>query len=348
MSVAVGILGATGYTGAELFRLLALHPEVRLAYVSSERFGGQPLAATFPHLRGFGGDPECESLDPVKAAAACEVVFCALPHKASMGVIGSLLQGGCKVVDLSADFRLHDALVYQTWYAETHLAPELLGEAVYGLPELHRESIRTARLVANPGCYPTASILALAPLLEQGLVTTEGLVIDAKSGVSGAGRAPAQGSLFAEMGEGFRPYKVVGHRHTPEIEQELSLVAGCDLRVRFTPHLLPQSRGILATCYTRPLVEREEEAWLELYRAFYRDEPFVRVAPAGEFPSTSQVRGSNFCDLGVALDRRTGTLVVMAAIDNLVKGAAGQAVQNMNLLLGLRETMGLEQAPLFP
>ncbi|NGZ28454.1 MAG: N-acetyl-gamma-glutamyl-phosphate reductase, partial [Magnetococcales bacterium] len=268
MSIQVGILGATGYTGGELVRLLACHPEVTLAMVTSEQYAGQPLEKAFPHVRGTGA-PVCVKLDPALVAASCQVVFCALPHMASMEVVGQLLEAGCRVVDLSADFRIKDAEVFAHWYGEAHKAESFLEEAVYGLPELNRHAIAKARLVANPGCYPTSVILALAPLLAQGLVETRGVVVDSKSGVSGAGRSPNKGNLFPEIAEGFRPYKVTGHRHIPEMEQELSRVAGQEVRLRFTPHLLPQIRGILSTLYLRPTVPVSSALVESTYRNFY-------------------------------------------------------------------------------
>ncbi|MBF0213442.1 MAG: N-acetyl-gamma-glutamyl-phosphate reductase [Magnetococcales bacterium] len=348
MTFDVGIFGASGYTGGELVRLLARHPKARIAFVTSERYAGRPLSEVFPHL---GALPEliCRPLTDFTASVECDVAFCALPHLTSMDAVPELLDQGAKVVDLSADFRLRDAEVFRTWYGEEHRAEDLLESAVYGLPELgNRDAIRKARLIANPGCYPTSILLALAPLLKENVIERESLVIDSKSGVSGAGRSAAQGSLFSEVAEGFRAYKTTGHRHTPEIEQELSLLAGAPVRVRFSPHLIPQSRGILSTCYVRPRLPLTQKEWRELLATHYQHEPFVQVLPIGHYPSTNQVRGSNHAVLAVALDERTGWLVVMSVIDNLVKGASGQAVQNMNLLMGVEESAGLEQLPLFP
>ncbi|MBF0629072.1 MAG: N-acetyl-gamma-glutamyl-phosphate reductase [Magnetococcales bacterium] len=348
MTFSVGIFGASGYTGGELVRLLARHPQARIAFVTSERHAGRPIADVFPHL-GAGPELICRPLTDLAASVECDVAFCALPHLTSMDAVPELLNRGTRVVDLSADFRLNDAEVFRTWYGEAHRAAGLLGEAVYGLPELGmRDSIRAARLVANPGCYPTSILLALAPLLKEKAIELESLVIDSKSGVSGAGRSAAQGSLFCEVSEGFRAYKAVGHRHTPEIEQELSRLAGAPVQVRFTPHLLPQSRGILSTCYVRPRYALTEAAWRDMLASHYRTEPFVQVLAAGHYPSTHQVQGSNHAVLAVALDERTGWLMVLSVIDNLVKGASGQAIQNMNLLMGVEESAGLEQLPLFP
>ncbi|MBF0358939.1 MAG: N-acetyl-gamma-glutamyl-phosphate reductase [Magnetococcales bacterium] len=348
MSITVGIQGASGYTGGELVRLLARDPEVEIKFVTSQRFAGQPMSAIFPHLIN-GSELVCTPLDDLTAVSDCDVVFCALPHVTSMGVVPELLKRGAKVVDLSADFRLEDAELYQEWYGEAHKAPQLLSEAVYGLPEIgSRDQIKNASLVANPGCYPTSALLALAPLFSNNLVDPESLVIDSKSGTSGAGRSPSQGTLFSEVSEGFRSYKAVGHRHTPEIEQGLSQLCGKKVAVRFSPHLLPQSRGILTTCHIRPVAGKNDEDWQKLFNDFYADEQFVRVLKPGVLPGTNYVRGSNYCHLSVIPDKRSGWLVVVSTIDNLVKGAAGQAVQNMNIMLGRPENAALGQLPLFP
>ncbi|MEO5365936.1 MAG: N-acetyl-gamma-glutamyl-phosphate reductase [Magnetococcus sp. WYHC-3] len=349
MTTRVAILGATGYTGGELVRLLSRHPAVEITTVTSERTAGHPYAESYPHLRGaLGRELVCEKMDVDAIAAKADLAFCALPHAASMTVVAQLLQRGLKVVDLSADFRLKDPAVYAQWYGLEHQNPELLGEAAYGLPEINRKAIPGARLVANPGCYPTASLLALAPLAHTRAILRDHIIIDAKSGVSGAGRTPSQGSLYAELEGGLRPYKVDAHRHVPEIEQGLVMLGAGDGPVRFTPHLIPQSRGMLATVYVRPVESRSEEQWRRLFLDYYAQEACVRVLPAGHYPSTAQVRGANLCDIAVTLDPRTGMLVVMSVIDNLVKGASGAAVQNMNLILGLEERLGLEAMPLFP
>lgn len=345
--IAAGILGVSGYTGGELARILARHPQVRIAHVTSERSAGKSLGTIYPHLYTLG-ELTCQALNPAQVGEMCQVAFLALPHAASMAVAPTLLEKGCKVVDLSADFRLKDAALFQEWYEEAHHAPALLPEAVYGLPELHRAAIAPARLVANPGCYPTSVILPLTPLLEERLVEPEGIIIDSKSGVSGAGRSAHQSILFAEVAEGFKSYKTMRHRHTPEIEQELSRAAGNTITVRFTPHLLPQVRGILSTCYLRPRQKMDDAAWGAVLKSRYAGEPFVHVLPPGEFPGTSQVRASNGCIMGIGVDPRTGWLVVISTIDNLVKGASGQAIQNMNLMFNLEERLGLEQLPVFP
>ncbi|MBF0371527.1 MAG: N-acetyl-gamma-glutamyl-phosphate reductase [Magnetococcales bacterium] len=347
MTIAIGVLGATGYTGGELIRLLATHPKARITHVTSERFAGRPLSEVHPHLRSVK-TPLCQALDPEAVVDDCDLVFCALPHLASMKVVPTLLEKGRRVIDLSADFRLKDAKVFEKWYGAAHPAPELFSEAVYGLPELYREQVAGARLVANPGCYPTSVLLALTPLMGKNLIDEDWIVIDSKSGVSGAGRSPAQETLFAEVAEGFKPYKVVGHRHIPEMEQELGIAGGGKVRIRFTPHLIPQNRGILSTCLVRPTKVRKLSWWVDFYRDRYRGEEFVQVLDAGVMPATNHVRGSNRCELGLAYDDRTGWLLVLATIDNLVKGAAGQAIQNMNCMWGMEESTGLDFAPIFP
>ena len=345
--IRVGIIGASGYTGAELARLLVNHPGVELTLATSRQYAGKPLARVFPHLAGRT-ELVCEDPAGLAVAGRADFYFTAVPHQTAMAVVPGLLATGAKVVDLSADFRLHDRLVYEHWY-QAHSAPELLAEAVYGLPEIHRAAIAGARLVANPGCYPTSVLLALAPLLKAGCIDPASLIIDAKSGTSGAGRTAQTGTLYCEVTEGFRAYKVGAHRHTPEIEQELSELYGQPLKVTFTPHLVPMSRGMLSTIYADLRGETDQAELERVVREFYRDEPFVRVLDAGQLPATQHVRGSNFCDLALRVDQRNRRVIVLAAIDNLVKGAAGQAVQNMNLLCGLPEEQGLGQlVPLFP
>jgi len=343
----VAVVGASGYTGVELLRILHSHPEVAVTCVTSEQSAGRPISDVFPTLRGRY-DMALENLEPVGIAEQVDIVFTALPHKAAMEVVPTFVKMGKNVVDLSADYRLRDADVYASWY-EKHLNPELLQEAVYGIPELHRAKIGEASLVANPGCYPTSVILGIAPLLKGRVIDPKSIIVDAKSGVSGAGRGAKVEGLYCEVNEGFRAYGVGGtHRHIPEIEQELSLLAGSLLKVAFTPHLVPMDRGILATIYSIPLGRVTAADLITLYEAFYDGEPFVRVLPEGVFPSTAHVRGSNFCDIGIAVDERTGRVIVVSAIDNLVKGASGQAVQNMNLMCGLPETLGLDFLPIFP
>ncbi len=343
----VAIIGASGYTGVELARILCNHPQVRLTAATSRQYAGQPLAQVFPNLRQKTA-LLCENLSMEELCERADFFFTAVPHKTAMDIVPNLLSAGKKVVDLSADFRLRVVAVYEEWYQQ-HSSPELIPEAVYGLPELYRDKIKNCRLVANPGCYPTSIILGLAPLLRAGIIDPATIIADSKSGTSGAGRAAAVGSLFCEVADGFRPYKVGGtHRHLPEIEQEINAFLPQPVTISFTPHLLPISRGILSTVYARLRPGIQEEEITQLYEAAYSQEPFVRVLTGNSFPATQFVRGSNFCDLGFKIDQRTGRIIVMSAIDNIVKGAAGQAVQNMNLICGFAETTGLESAPFFP
>ncbi len=344
--VKVAIVGASGYTGVELFRFLGSHPGVEVTCVTSRQNAGDDFAAVFPSLLQRT-DLVCDPVDSRIIIDKADFIFTALPHQTAMEVIPGLLDAGRKVVDLSADYRLRDAAVYEAWYQE-HTSPELLGEAVYGLPELYRKEVLGARLVANPGCYPTSVALALAPLLHHKLVDPASLIIDSKSGTSGAGRSAKVGSLYCEVNEGFKAYGVASHRHTPEIEQTLSDLAGVEVKINFTPHLLPVSRGILSTCYGTLSRDADTAEVLGIFKDYYDGEGFVRVHPEGSLPNVAYIRGSNYCDLGVVCDPRTGRVIVVSAIDNLVKGAAGQAVQNMNLMLGFAEDAGLQHAPLFP
>jgi len=344
--VRIGVYGASGYTGQELLRLLLRHPAVEVVAVTSRRYAGQPLADVYPPFTGLT-DLMFMDASPEEVAAKCEHVFLALPHAVSMSVAPLFLQAGKKVVDLSADFRLRSADTYAAWYGR-HTASELLQEAVYGIPELYREQIRAARLVANPGCYPTSIILGLAPLLKEGWIDPSSIIADSKSGVSGAGRDPQVASLFCEVTEAFKAYKVAQHRHTPEIEQELGVLAGRELRISFTPHLLPISRGILSTIYASLSEKAALKDVHELYKVFYKNESFVRIYKKGAYPNISSVRGANYCDIGIAVDDRTGRVIVISAIDNLVKGAAGQAIQNMNLMWEMKENLGLEMISLYP
>lgn len=343
----VAIVGASGYTGLELIRILHCHPEVAVTCLTSEQSAGKRISEVFPTLRGRC-DLVLENLEPVRVSEKADIIFTALPHKAAMEVVPTFLKLGRKVIDLSADYRLSDPEVYGRWY-EPHLNPANLKKAVYGLPEIRRARIKGAKLVANPGCYPTSIILGLAPLLKQGLINPHSIISDSASGVSGAGRSAKVDSLYCEVNEGYKAYGVGGvHRHTPEIEQELSLLAGEPLKVTFTPHLVPMDRGILSTIYSAPVREMTSADLVRLYAEFYAGEPFVRVLPQGSLPSTAFVRGSNFCDIAPLVDERTGRIIVVSAIDNLVKGASGQAVQNMNLVCGFPETTGLDGLALFP
>lgn len=341
----VAIAGASGYTGFELIRILCCHPKVRLTMITSRQQAGQKLADFYPAFRNHL-DLRFEEADSDELARNADLVFTALPHQAAMNLVPSLLDRQLKVVDLSADYRFRSPEVYARWY-EPHRTPELLVEAVYGLPELYRDAIRSARLVGNPGCYPTSVILAAGPLLRHRLVDPASLVADSKSGASGAGRGVSLGLHFCEVNEGFRAYKVAEHRHTPEIEQELSLLAGEPLRISFTPHLLPMSRGILTTVYAdlrQGVVASQVDG---AFRDFYREAPFVRLC-GSDFPSTLQVRGSNYCDIAWKVDERVGRVIVVSVIDNLTRGASGQAVCNMNLMAGFPEGMGIDAPPWQP
>jgi N-acetyl-gamma-glutamyl-phosphate reductase len=343
----VAIVGASGYTGLELIRILHGHPEVTLTCLTSEQSAGRNISEIFPTLRGRC-DLILENLEPVRVAEKADLIFTALPHKAAMEVVPTFLKLGKQVIDLSADYRLSNPEVYGAWY-EPHLNPANLKNAVYGLPEIRRAEIKAAQLVANPGCYPTSIILGLAPLLRKSLINPADIIADSASGATGAGRAAKVDSLYCEVNEGFRAYGVGGvHRHTPEIEQELSLLAGESLLITFTPHLVPMDRGILSTVYATPRTATSTAELVQLYQDFYSGEPFVRVLPQGCLPSTAFVRGSNFCDIAPLVDPRTGRIIIVSAIDNLVKGASGQAVQNMNIVCGFPETMGLEGLALFP
>jgi len=342
----IAVIGASGYTGVELLRVLSLHPEIDLQCVTSRQYAGLPVHRVFPSLQGRL-DLTFEEVDPAELADRVELVFTAVPHQAAMTMVPQLMDGDCRVIDLSADFRLQDVAVYESWYQQ-HTACSLLAEAVYGLPELFRAEIAGARLVANPGCYPTSIALALAPLLEKNLVDPSTIIIDSKSGTSGAGRAAKLDTLFCEVNEGFKAYGLPRHRHTPEIEQTLGRLAGEAVTISFTPHLLPVNRGILSTCYASLAHNLNPDVLHEVYRERFDKEEFVRVLPQGHLPNITQVTGSNFCDIGLATDERTGRVIVVSVIDNLVKGAAGQAVQNMNIMLGLPENSALQMAPIYP
>lgn len=340
--IRAGILGATGYAGAELVRLLCGHTEVEITMLASKTYAGQKMSEVYPALRDVC-DIVLEEADPEVAAEKCDVVFTALPHGVSHEVISALYEKGLKVIDLSGDFRYNDIKTYEEWYGVKHACPELLKESVYGLCELHRDEIRTAKLIGNPGCYTTCSILGLAPLLKNGVVETKNIIIDAKSGVSGAGRGLGLDYHFCECTESMKAYKVATHRHTSEIEQELSLLAGEEIMLSFTPHLVPMKRGIYATEYANLKKPYTKEELLSMYHEFYKDEKFVRVYDNG-LPESNHVAGSNFVDIGLTVDTRLNRVVVVCTIDNLIKGAAGQAVQNMNLMFGLPEDAGLSAA----
>ncbi len=340
--IKAAVLGATGYAGEELVRLLTNHSETSIELLVSRSFTGKKISEVYPSLSRVL-DKECEELD-IDKAAKCDVAFTALPHGASKTVIPSLIEKGLKVIDLSGDYRYDDVETYEEWYGEKHSSPELLKESVYGLPELHREKIKNARLIGNPGCYTTCSILGAAPLLACGIAETKNIIVDAKSGVTGAGRGLALQTSFCECTETAKAYKVTNHRHTSEIEQELSNIAGEKIMISFTPHLIPQKRGILSTIYINLKRESDASELTHIYRDFYKDEYFVRVKDTDSLPETKHVAGSNFVDIGVCYDKRLQRAVVVSALDNIVKGAAGQAVQNMNIMFGLDEKTALSGA----
>jgi len=350
--ITAGVIGATGYAGAELVRLLCDHPQVERVLSGSHSYVGSRFSQVFPNLRKLY-DSECLESDVAAFAKKCDVLFLALPHGIASQQVNTAVLESCVVIDLGADFRLSDPAVYEQWYKTKHGSPKLISQAVYGLCELHRQAIKGARLIANPGCYTTCSILTAAPLLSESLIDRNSLIIDAKSGVSGAGRGESLGSLFCECDESIKPYGVATHRHTPEIEEQLSLAASrgtspTGIVVSFTPHLIPMNRGILTTIYAnlKPGVASGDID--EAYQKYYSKEPFIRLLGKGVFPETRWVKGSNFCDIGYTIDERTKRIVTCGALDNLVKGAAGQAVQNMNIVFGLQEGAGLSAAPAFP
>lgn len=345
--IKVGIVGGTGYTGVELLRLLAVHPQVELAVITSRGEAGMPVADMFPSLRGY---VDLVFTDPASAnLATCDVVFFATPHGVAMSQTQALLATGAKVIDLAADFRLQDIAVFEKWYKLPHSCPDILKNAVYGIPELYRQKIKTAQVIGNPGCYPTTVILGLAPLLEQGLIDFSApIVADSKSGVSGAGRKAEIGTLFAEASDNLKAYGVAGHRHHPEIHAQLTQLAGDKLNLIFVPHLIPMIRGMLSTIYVKLTSEGNSTDLQALYEKRYEQERFVDVLPAGSLPETRSVRGAN--NLRIALHKQadTGYLTLLVVQDNLVKGAAGQAVQNMNIMFDFDEAAGLEVVPLLP
>ena len=343
--IKIGVIGASGYTGADLIRLAACHPFMELTLLAANTHAGKPLSDVFPHL-GFVQAPPLVKAEDADWST-CDAVFCGLPHGTAQDIIATLPES-VKIIDMSADFRLKDTGTYAKWYGRQHAAPHLVKQAAYGLTEFYRQQIAAARLVACPGCYPTAALLALLPIVSAKLIDATDIIIDAKSGVSGAGRSLKQNILFSEAGEGLSPYSVASHRHAPEIEQEISAAAGETVLVNFTPHLVPMSRGELVTAYVRLKEGHKAEDLAAALAERYADAPFVRIAPKGTLPSTQFVRGSNYCMLGVYADRIPGRAIVISAIDNLVKGSAGQAIQNFNLMFDVPECTGLEQLPLFP
>lgn len=343
----VAICGGSGYAGAELLRLLAAHPEVKITTVTSEKSAGKNVTALFPHLHQYD-TLTYEPLDREKILSKADFFFMALPHAASQVAVDYFFAQGKRVVDLSADYRLRDPRTYEEWYKVPHMFPRTLKKAAYGLPELYRKKIANARLVANPGCYPTGAIIGLYPAIKGRLIKHDSIVVDAKSGTSGAGRQSEVSFSYCEVNEGFKAYSVSSHRHTPEIEQEISAAAGKNITLNFTPHLLPLDRGILTTIYAKLLKDADPEDVHKLYRKAYRSEPFTRVLGLGRFPNVKNVRGTNLCELGITVNKRTNTLIVVTAIDNLVKGASGQAIHNMNIMMGFDETTALKSIALFP
>ncbi len=350
--VKVGIIGATGYAGAELVRILIQHKEVTIQWYGSRSYVDQKYASVYQNFFEIV-DAKCMDDNIEELAEQVDVIFTATPQGFLAGLLTENILKKVKVIDLSADYRLKDVEIYEKWYGIEHKSPQFIKEAVYGLCEVNREKIKEARLIANPGCYTTCSILTAYPLVKEGIIETDSLIIDAKSGTSGAGRGAKTGNLFCEVNENMKAYGVASHRHTPEIEEQLGYAAGEKIMINFTPHLVPMNRGILATEYAKLVPNKEGqlptyEEVKSIYNKYYADEKFIRVLDQGVYPETKWVEGSNYVDINFVIDERTGRIIMMGAIDNLVKGAAGQAVQNMNLLFGLPETEGLAFAPMFP
>ncbi|MCD8223092.1 MAG: N-acetyl-gamma-glutamyl-phosphate reductase [Clostridiales bacterium] len=345
--IKAGIIGSTGYAGVELARLLLQRDDVEIVWYGSRSYVGEDFASIYRNV-AHAVDAVCSDDDMEKLADLADVIFTATPQGFCASKVTEEILSKAKVIDLSADFRIKDVNIYEKWYKITHAAPQFIEEAVYGLPEINRDQVAKARLIANPGCYPTCSFLSIYPLAKEGLIDPDTLIIDAKSGTSGAGRSAKTANLYCEVNESMKAYGVASHRHTPEIEEQLSYVAGKPVTVSFTPHLVPMDRGILVTAYanlTKPVTTEEIKA---VYDRYYGEEYFIRVLPAGMPPETRWVKGSNFADVSFKLDPRTNRVIMMGAIDNMVKGAAGQAIQNMNLMFGLPENTGLKQIPAFP
>lgn len=346
--IKIGIVGASGYSGSELLRFLVNHPGgLQVALCTSETYAGQCIDSVLPNLRGFLSS-KFEALDLDSLKEKVDVVVLAVPHKVAMSFVPPILAQGLRVVDFSADYRLEDAETYEAWYHVKHTSTSLMSQSVYGLPERYRDCIRSAQLVANPGCYPTSAILAAMPFVKHSAVELDSIIVDSKSGISGAGPKPSENTHYANRESNFVAYGIGTHRHTPEIEQELSAVASEPVRVTFTPHLVPMTRGILSTVYMRLTEDISTAEALDMYTAFYENEPFVRVLPTGTYPQTKAVLGTNYCDVGLEVDTRTRRIVAMAAIDNLGKGAAGAVVQNLNLMFGFQETDGLKVPGMMP
>lgn len=347
MMIKVGIIGATGYAGGELARLLLQRDDVEIIWFGSRSYVGQDYASIYQNMYQIA-DAECREDDMLELAKAADVIFTATPQGFCASAVNEEILSRTKIIDLSADFRIKDVKVYEQWYGITHAAPQYIEEAVYGLPEINREKIRGARLIANPGCYPTCSFLSIYPLVKEGLIDPATLIIDAKSGTSGAGRGAKVNNLYCEVNESIKAYGVAGHRHTPEIEEQLSLMAGKPVVLNFTPHLVPMDRGILITAYASLTEKLSSEEVRAVYQRYYEKEEFVRVLKTEVCPETRWVKGSNFVDVSAKVDSRTNRVIMMGAMDNMVKGAAGQAIQNMNLMFGLPEHKGLRLVPMFP
>lgn len=341
----VAVLGASGYTGSELLRFLLIHPNIEITYLTADKHSGRKISDVFPHLTGLI-DQELQPLDLNLIPQDLDFVFCALPHGKSASIIKELLSRGLNIVDLGADFRLsHEN--YRKWYGD-HPCPELLPQAVYGISELNKAEIARAKLIANPGCYPESAILGIAPVLKNKLIEDDSIIIDSKSGVSGAGRSPDLAYHFCEVNEGVRAYKIGEHRHKPEIDEVLSKYSGLDIEVTFTPHLIPMDRGILSTIYVRLKEEVTTKELLDIYGNFYDGQRFIRIRNENNYPATGEVRGSNFCDIGIKSNPMNKTAIIISVIDNLVKGASGQAIQNMNVMMEFEESLGLDLPPVFP
>jgi N-acetyl-gamma-glutamyl-phosphate reductase len=345
--IKAAIVGATGYAGQELVRLILQHPNVNLRFATSKSYIDKKYENVYENFYNLT-DIVCSEDELEQLADEVDVIFIALPHGIASGKVNENILKKVKIIDLGADFRLNDVDTYESWYNTPHNNQETLSQAIYGLCEWNREKIKTTNLVANPGCFTTCSILSLAPAIKDNTIEEDSIIIDAKSGVSGAGRSLNLGIHFAECNESIKAYKVAGHRHTPEIEQELSILSGKNITLSFTPHLVPMNRGILTTCYAKLKADFDYQEIRKSYEKYYQNEHFIRLLPEGVFPETRWVKGSNFIDIGFAIDKRTNRLIVIGALDNLIKGAAGQAIQNMNLLFGLEETAGINSIPIFP
>ncbi|MFR8191810.1 MAG: N-acetyl-gamma-glutamyl-phosphate reductase [Lachnospirales bacterium] len=343
--IKVGIIGATGYAGSELVRLITQHPKAELVTMTSQSYAGQEYKEVYSNYSHL--DYVCEEEHIEEMAEKCDVIFLALPHGVASKKINADILSKTKIIDLGADFRIQDVDVYEKWYT-THYSKDILPEAVYGLCEINRDKIKGKRIVANPGCYTSCSILSLYPLVKEGMIDLSSIIIDAKSGATGAGRGLSLGNHYCELNESVKAYKVASHRHTPEIEEQLSIAAGQDIVLNFTPHLIPMDRGILATCYATLNKKYTYEDIRKAYEKHYGNEHFIRLTKEGVFPETKWVKGSNFVDIGFTVDERTNRVIVIGALDNLFKGAAGQAVQNMNIIMGIEETTGIDYVPIFP